>query len=193
MLSDYNQIMSNKAKDISRIFDNLAIHGYRALSGIDLINNFYAITVHQNGTEIVHRNIPGFEHPMLETRPIIIAGGAGKIALSFTTTFETDSLTIAEVLRQRHASKEIIPIIQSAPHTGTIIHYRSKPSPLTSSYMRDRVQIDTGVNASNLDIEPVIREAVEVGGLCLVGYENSGFSQILLNSARSLNRLASES
>lgn len=190
--------MSNEAKVISQIVDNLQGHGYRALSGIDRINDFYAITVHQNGTEIVHENIPGFEVPMLETRPIIIAGGAGRIALTFTTNADLDSLEVAESLRLRHGlglgipriKGRVYPTIQTALHTGTIINYPSRLTPLTCSYMRDTVLVEAGINVSNLDIEPVIKEASSVGSFRLVSF-GAGFSKPLLNGARALERLAS--
>ncbi len=185
--------MSNSAKEISDIFDNLLSHGYRALTGVNRDNEHFEILVHQNGTEILHNNVAGYRNPLLETRPIMIAGGAGKIALTFTTTAETDSLLIAETLKHRHASDVKIPIVQSAPHAGTLVHYPSGLTTLASHYLRDTVRIDAGIRLSNLDIEPVVREAVEVGGLCLLDFETAGFSQVLLNSARSLERLASES
>ena len=195
MLSAYNQSMSNEAKEISAIFDNLLNHGYRALSGVNENRGIFSLMVHQNGTEIVHYDTPEFKTPVLETRPIVIAGGAGRLALTFTT-FETMDEHIAIELKKRlEKQKEPRPKLQSARDTGFLVTYPSRPSILSASYMRsfpdrDYVKIEAGIDVSNLDVEPVILEAIGVGAICLVGYETRGFSQILLNTGRSLARLA---
>jgi hypothetical protein len=191
--------MSNEAKEVSKIIDTLHGHGFRSFSGVVKNDDRYSIVVLQIGTEIVHYNVPGFKNAVLETFPITIAGGAGKLALTFTTNEDLEDLEVAEALRRRHGLIEgvprvkgiVYPIIQTEEHAGTMIDYPSRATPLTCSYMRDTVQVEAGINIINLEIEPVIREAAEVGGFRLVSYAE-GFSQPLLNGARALERLASE-